>query len=149
MTNTTRFPKLIAFDLDYTLWDLWIDTHVDGPLKRNKNTINQVLDRYNQPISFYRHVADIFHRIRATRLDPSDPNEKVVTAACSRTHAPDLANQALRLLLVPPPANPDEYPGAFTEPTPAIQFFDELEIYPGTYSYFSSSSEVQSLANSR
>ena len=26
-------PKMIAFDLDYTLWPFWIDTNVTPPLK--------------------------------------------------------------------------------------------------------------------
>ena len=99
---------------DCTLWDLWIDTHVDGehvpptmftarirtgaegrtfagPLHRKAQRINEVLDRNNQPISFYRDVADIFHKIRAYRFEDAEGAEdKVVIAACSRTHAPDL-----------------------------------------------------------
>ncbi|KAH6905143.1 magnesium-dependent phosphatase-1 [Coprinopsis sp. MPI-PUGE-AT-0042] len=121
-----RFPKLIAFDLDYTLWDLWIDTHVTGPLRRHKNTVNQVLDRDDYAISFYRHVPGIFHRIRAIQHEES-PEEKTLIAACSRTCAPDLAYRCLKLLLVPP-ALEDEN----GEPTPAIDFFDQREIYPGS-----------------
>jgi len=109
-------PKLIAFDLDYTLWDLWIDTHVTGPLHRHKDTVNEVLDRHNEPIKFYKDVPQILWRLRTAN---------VVIAACSRTHAPNLARQALNLLLVPPPTKGDES-------TLAVKFFDELEIYPGS-----------------
>ncbi|KAF8992604.1 magnesium-dependent phosphatase-1 [Cyathus striatus] len=115
---TSRLPKLVAFDLDYTLWDLWIDTHVTGPLHRNKETINQVLDKHNEPISFYRDVGDIFHRLR---------DAEVTIAACSRTSAPKLANQCLRLMLVP-----DKRSSRDPQPIPAINFFDQLEIYPGS-----------------
>ncbi|TEB25780.1 magnesium-dependent phosphatase-1 [Coprinellus micaceus] len=127
---STRLPKLIAFDLDYTLWDLWIDTHVDGPLHRKAQRVNEVLDRNDHPISFYRDVADIFHKIRAHRFaDEGDAEDKVVIAVCSRTHAPDLARQCLNLLLVPPPHNSE---AETAPPTAAITFFDELEIYPGS-----------------
>ncbi|KAH9847746.1 magnesium-dependent phosphatase-1 [Lenzites betulinus] len=115
---TSRLPKLVAFDLDYTLWALWIDTHADPPLRRVGDAVNDVRDRYDQKISFYRHVPEILHRLR---------EGGVTIAACSRTHAPDLARTALNLLLVPPPAG---HKGA--SPTPAVQFFDQMEIYPGS-----------------
>ncbi|OCH91976.1 magnesium-dependent phosphatase-1 [Obba rivulosa] len=115
---TSRLPKLVALDLDYTLWDLWIDTHVTPPLKRDGNTLNCVFDKYGQKIAFYRDVPEILHRLRAAG---------VIIAACSRTSAPSLARQALSLLLVPPPAG-DKH----GSPTPAIKFFDQQEIYPGS-----------------
>ncbi|KAK7436183.1 hypothetical protein VKT23_019259 [Stygiomarasmius scandens] len=115
---TTRYPKLVAFDLDYTLWDLWIDTHVTGPLHRDKNNLNEVLDRRNEVIAFYKDVPQILHRLKAAG---------VTIAAASRTSAPRLARQALSLLLVPPSASHSE-----EGPTKAIEFFDQLEIYPGS-----------------
>ncbi|KAK0437379.1 magnesium-dependent phosphatase-1 [Armillaria borealis] len=132
---TTRYPKLVAFDLDYTLWDLWIDTHVSGPLHRHKNTLNEILDRrdsdfvvprlipdlylrHNSPISFYRDVPHILHRLREA---------EVIIAAASRTSAPNLARQALSLLLVPPKDGDKD-----TSPFKAAHFFDQAEIYPGS-----------------
>ncbi|EJC99515.1 magnesium-dependent phosphatase-1 [Fomitiporia mediterranea MF3/22] len=116
MANT--YPQLVAFDLDYTLWDLWIDCHVSGPLRREGDAINEILDTYDQTISFYPEVASVLHRLKFA-------DAKI--AACSRTSAPKLARQALNLLLVPPSkAEPDELPRR------SIEYFDELEIYPGS-----------------
>ncbi|PPR04303.1 hypothetical protein CVT24_013376 [Panaeolus cyanescens] len=129
VNSSERYPQLIAFDLDYTLWDLWIDTHVTGPLRRKGDALNEVVDKYNQPISFYKDVPGILHGIRARsnlKLE-GGPDTSVIIAACSRTHAPNLANQCLRLLLVPPSSESGE-----EEVKPAIEFFDELEIYPGS-----------------
>ncbi|KAJ7666743.1 magnesium-dependent phosphatase-1 [Mycena polygramma] len=107
-------PKLIAFDLDYTLWDLWIDTHVTGPLRRSKNA---VVDVHGTPVEFYPDVGDILRQLRA---------QDVFLAACSRTHAPDLALQALKLLRV---GGNDDEPDS---EQPAIELFDDLQIYPGS-----------------
>ncbi|KAJ7187212.1 magnesium-dependent phosphatase-1 [Mycena filopes] len=109
------FPKLIAFDLDYTLWNLWIDTHVTGPLRRSST--GAVVDKHGSPVDFYADVPGILRQLR---------DEGVLLAACSRTSAPKLARQALQLLRVPRSAEAD------VEEEPAIDLFDDLQIYPGS-----------------
>ena len=37
-------PKMLVFDLDYTLWPFWIDTHVTPPLKA-KDGNTKAVDR--------------------------------------------------------------------------------------------------------
>lgn len=115
---TNRMPKLVAFDLDFTLWDLWVDTHVSEPLRRDNNEINQVLDRYDTEICFYKDVPQILHHLRA---------EGVFVAACSRTSAPSVARKALSLLLIP--AKAEDKVGV---PVVAEKLFDQMEIYPGS-----------------
>lgn len=38
-------PKMMVFDLDYTLWPFWVDTHVSPPLKAKEGGVKSV-DRY-------------------------------------------------------------------------------------------------------
>ncbi|XP_015773535.1 PREDICTED: magnesium-dependent phosphatase 1-like [Acropora digitifera] len=33
-----HLPQLIVFDLDFTLWPFWVDTHVTAPFKRKRFT---------------------------------------------------------------------------------------------------------------
>ncbi|TFY66856.1 hypothetical protein EVG20_g4232 [Dentipellis fragilis] len=73
---------------------------------------------HNHKIEFYHDVAEILHRLRGSG---------VIIAACSRTSAPGLARQTLSLLLVPPKAG-DKH----SKPMKAIEFFDQMEIYPGS-----------------
>ncbi|KAG2346257.1 magnesium-dependent phosphatase-1 [Suillus weaverae] len=117
---TTRLPKLVAFDLDYTLWDFWIDTHVHPPLKRHHVT-GKVIDSQRNPktIDFYKDVPQIMHRLQAAG---------VTIAACSRTDTPSLAREALDLILIPPRTGS----ASSAKPIPAIKFFDQLEIYPSS-----------------
>lgn len=56
LAKSGPLPKMAVFDLDYTCWPLWVDTHVDPPLKRKGEAINKVVDRYGQALSFYPHV---------------------------------------------------------------------------------------------
>lgn len=56
-------PQVMVFDLDYTLWPFWVDTHVTGPLKPTKDGL-VVKDRYNDSYGFYPGVAGILVAVR-------------------------------------------------------------------------------------
>ncbi|XP_063851548.1 magnesium-dependent phosphatase 1-like isoform X1 [Scylla paramamosain] len=85
MTELTR-PKLIGFDLDYTLWPFWVDTHVDPPF--HKDWKGQVVDMYNKKIKYYAEVPDVLKWLH---------KEGYVLAAVSRTGEIKGANQLLEL----------------------------------------------------
>lgn len=104
-----RLPRLFVFDLDYTLWPFWVDTHVSPPLKAY-DSHTSVSDRSGESFAFYRDVPSILTALNA------HPDTKV--GAASRTSAPDLGREMLRLLHV--------------EKRKAIEYFNHLEIYPGS-----------------
>ncbi|XP_053783925.1 magnesium-dependent phosphatase 1 isoform X2 [Desmodus rotundus] len=79
-----RLPKLAVFDLDYTLWPFWVDTHVDPPFHKSRT----VRDRRGQTIRLYPEVPEVLNRFR--RLG-------VPVAAASRTGEIEGANQLLEL----------------------------------------------------
>ena len=54
-------PKMMVFDLDYTLWPFWVDTHVSPPLKAKEGGAKSV-DRYASEIN--HHDARPLHRER-------------------------------------------------------------------------------------
>ncbi|KAI6104567.1 magnesium-dependent phosphatase-1 [Pisolithus croceorrhizus] len=130
MSTGSRLPKLIAFDLDYTLWDFWIDFHITPPILQDpatgtvydSSTNDIYYGRRSNPntIEFYRDVPGILRNLR---------NEGVTVAACSRTPVPKLAMEALRLMRIPNGKDTDILPWTTTT-TPAVNFFDQLEIYP-------------------
>ncbi|KAF2765010.1 magnesium-dependent phosphatase-1 [Teratosphaeria nubilosa] len=108
-------PKMIVFDLDYTLWPFWVDTHVTGPLKATKDNGLTVQDSYGGSYGFYNDVAGILAGIKS---------KGIILGAASRTCAPDLARSMLSTLRIPTRES-DEWPRA-------IDLFDWLEIYPGS-----------------
>jgi magnesium-dependent phosphatase 1 len=103
-------PKMIVFDLDYTLWPFWIDTHVTPPLKRSSDGLT-IKDRYGEAYGFYNDTAGILSSIK---------EKDIVLGAASRTCAPELAREALTMLKIPG-----------TSSRHAMSMFDHLEIYPG------------------
>jgi magnesium-dependent phosphatase 1 len=105
-------PKLIVFDLDYTLWPFWVDTHVTPPIKASV-THDSAKDRFGESFAFYSHVPSILYSLRESGI-------KIGVA--SRTSAPDLGREMLRLLHV------GDGEGKKKK---AIECFDHLEIYPG------------------
>lgn len=53
-------PKVIVFDLDYTLWPFWVDTHVTPPFRR---TQNKIVDAHGHAIKCYTDVPDILKQL--------------------------------------------------------------------------------------
>ncbi|CAH8602728.1 unnamed protein product [Heterobilharzia americana] len=95
-------PRLIVFDLDFTLWPLWCDTHVSPPFIRKNNVIYDVNERR---VDVYPDSEKIL------RIISESP---VIKLACaSRTSAINVAQQLLRIL-------------------GWSNLFDYTEIYPGS-----------------
>ncbi|KAI0396042.1 magnesium-dependent phosphatase-1 [Xylariaceae sp. FL0594] len=94
-------PKCIVFDLDYTLWPFWVDTHVHAPIKpvpqnnNNNSACSVVVDKVGERFAFYRDVPGILHALA------SAGGGGIKLGVASRTHAPELGREMLRLLCVP------------------------------------------------
>ncbi|KAL0101430.1 hypothetical protein PUN28_018929 [Cardiocondyla obscurior] len=54
-------PKILVFDLDYTLWPFWVDTHVDPPFK--KGLQNKVVDAHGRTVHYYSHVPEVLKQL--------------------------------------------------------------------------------------
>jgi hypothetical protein len=54
-------PKIFVFDLDYTLWPFWVDTHVTAPVKPRDNN-SRCVDKY---VCFVWSGSLEWHRQRA------------------------------------------------------------------------------------
>ncbi|TIB34833.1 hypothetical protein E3P86_02772 [Wallemia ichthyophaga] len=98
----------------YTLWDLWIDTHISGPIKPSSN-YNEVIPRRGSPFGFYRDVPEMLQRLKS---------EGIEIAAASRTAAPDYAYDALKHLKLKNRSGGDNIS--------AKSLFDYTEVYPGS-----------------
>lgn len=79
-------PKLIVFDLDYTLWPMYVDTHVTPPF-RNEN--HRILDQHGRKVRVYPEVPALLQHLKS---------QNYIMGVASRTDDPDAARQLLAVL---------------------------------------------------
>ena len=83
---------VVIFDLDYTLWPFWVDTHISPPfrVKKTKETGEKILeDGYGFEIKLYPEVMQILEKGK---------KEGIIMGTVSRTLEPEYGKQLLKLL---------------------------------------------------
>ncbi|EDO16006.1 hypothetical protein Kpol_495p4 [Vanderwaltozyma polyspora DSM 70294] len=90
----SSYPDIAAFDLDYTVWPCYCDTHISPPFKQVKNSngeVHKLVDSCGYEIGFYQDVPKILSDLKLN-------GSKIVSA--SRTWAPEIAKEMLGLFMV-------------------------------------------------
>lgn len=83
-----RFPRVIVFDVDETLWPFWIDTHTSPPYKRDAS--GQIKDGSGNTIELFAETEKVLTTLRTV--------EGLQIAFASRTGAPSWMEELARLV---------------------------------------------------
>ncbi|KAF5303716.1 hypothetical protein FQR65_LT00860 [Abscondita terminalis] len=61
MAAAAKKPQLIVFDLDYTLWPFWVDTHVNPPFRKSSSGV--VVDSTGAKVKCYKEVPKVLQSL--------------------------------------------------------------------------------------
>ena len=92
MEKKGKSDFLVIFDLDYTLWPFWVDTHISPPfhVKKIKESGEKILeDGYGFEIKLYPEVIQILEKAK---------KEGILMGTVSRTLEPEYGKQLLKLM---------------------------------------------------
>lgn len=83
--SSRNLPKLVVFDLDYTLWPFWVDTHVKPPFQRKGY---QIVDSLGAKVNCYPQANEVLKTLHEMECD---------MAVASRTSEIEGAHQLIKL----------------------------------------------------
>ncbi|CAI6348495.1 unnamed protein product [Macrosiphum euphorbiae] len=84
--TSTRVPKMVVFDLDYTLWPFWVDTHVNPPF--HKSGDGKVVDSRGCVVKYYPDTPKVLKYLQ---------DKNIGISVASRTGETDGAEQLIQL----------------------------------------------------
>lgn len=83
-----QYPTAVVFDLDFTLWPYWCDTHIAPPVKMKGL---KIVDARGSELTLFKDVESILTELA---------DQGILIIAASRTSAPDLARELLSLFTI-------------------------------------------------
>ncbi|KAI9906196.1 hypothetical protein PsorP6_002980 [Peronosclerospora sorghi] len=113
-----HLPRLVVFDLDYTLWYPYIDVLHGGPFTKT-NDPTKVLDCRGHPLTLFPHVETILNLVKT-----KPQFQETQVAIASRTGEIAAAKECLKLLQVVITTEKS------TRCTPLHELVDFVEIFP-------------------
>lgn len=92
MANSTRLPLLVAFDLDYTKWDLWVDVSTSHSFQAIQNLAVLIIFLFSSA----GRLTSLHHSSDAVRSSTRSTTSTASHFRSTRTYLPSYSSWTLR-----------------------------------------------------